>query len=100
MRQAAGKWLWHHPPLEKFLIPYKNFVCMPNKKILFVLLFLFYASLVKTDVSWNDGSRFASVESMVERGTLAIDNSSFFNSTSDKIFYNGHFYSDKAPGMA
>ncbi len=73
---------------------------MPSKKVLFVLLFLFYASLVKTDVSWNDSSRFASVESVVERGTLAIGESSFFNSTSDKVFYDGRFYSDKAPGMA
>ncbi len=73
---------------------------MLGKKILFFMLFLFYASLIKTDVSWNDGSRFASVESMVERGTIAIEGSFFFNSTSDKIFYGGHFYSDKAPGMA
>ncbi len=73
---------------------------MPSKKVLFVLLFLFYASLVKTDVSWNDGSRFAAVESVVDRGTLAIGGSSFFSSTSDKIFYDGRFYSDKAPGMA
>ncbi len=71
-----------------------------RKWALFILLFLFYASLVKTGVSWNDGSRFAAVESVVERGTLAIGDSSFFNSTSDKILYDGHFYSDKAPGMA
>ncbi len=73
---------------------------MGGKWILFIVMFLLYASLIKTDVSWNDGSRLATVESIVERGTLAIDDSSFFNSTSDRIFYNNRFYSDKAPGMA
>jgi hypothetical protein len=67
--------------------------------------------------SWNDGSRLATVESLVDRHTLAIDDSNFVrppadpadnpypvedaalfrNGTSDKLFIRGHFYSDKSP---
>jgi hypothetical protein len=69
---------------------------------------------------WNDGSRLAAVESIVDRGTLAIDGSVFcgapqrlFDSghlpyaadnpglnqvgTSDKLFVRGQFHSDKPP---
>lgn len=67
---------------------------------------------------WNDGSRLATVESIVDRHTLAIDDSSFCqppadairrgcppypgqdqdllaNGTRDKLLIGGHFYSDK-----
>jgi hypothetical protein len=70
--------------------------------------------------SWNDGSRLATVECLVDEGTLAIDHSIFvqvpprtsrhepspygnsephfqLNGTSDKLLINGHFYSDKSP---
>lgn len=65
---------------------------------------------------WNDGSRLATVESLVDRGTLAIDDSIFVKvphggpspypaddrllqqyGTRDKIFVGGHYYSDKSP---
>ncbi len=67
-------------------------------------------------VGWNDGSRLATVESLVDHGTLAIDRSVFVHpdlaqaaggapfgpgslpaGTADKVFVNGRFYSDKAP---
>lgn len=69
--------------------------------------------------SWNDGSRFASVESLVERDTFCIDDSIFLKPTPelsargtppydldnpllrqgtwDRLFINGHWYSDKPP---
>jgi hypothetical protein len=69
--------------------------------------------------SWNDGSRLASVESLVERGTFRIDQSVFLhppaehfergtppydpestllrNGTQDKLFIGGRYYSDKPP---
>jgi hypothetical protein len=68
--------------------------------------------------SWNDGSRLASVESLVDRGTWIIDDSIFVKpqprnttnpyslaissspvetGTLDKVFVHGHFYSDKPP---
>ncbi|HET6881901.1 MAG TPA: hypothetical protein VFI31_17175 [Pirellulales bacterium] len=67
---------------------------------------------------WNDGSRLATVESLVDRHTLAIDDSIFVRSaetadapnpytpgdellrlkgTQDKLFIGGHYYSDKSP---
>lgn len=68
--------------------------------------------------SWNDGSRLATVESLVDRGTLAIDESVFVRvpvqmlregkypyapdnllllkyGTADKLLIDGHYYSDK-----
>ena len=67
--------------------------------------------------SWNDGSRLASVESIVDRHTLAVDDSIFVlapaalardrlaspydapalraTGTKDKLLVGGHFYSDK-----
>jgi hypothetical protein len=69
--------------------------------------------------AWNDGSRLASVESLVERGTFCIDDSPFLvpppelaergapaydpdnpllhKGTLDKLLINGRYYSDKPP---
>jgi len=66
--------------------------------------------------SWNDGSRLATVESLVDRHTWIIDDSIFVqvpqspplpyssrdrdlleHGTQDKLFIDGHYYSDKSP---
>jgi hypothetical protein len=68
--------------------------------------------------AWNDGSRLATVECLVDHGTLAIDNSIFVQvpegpeaaspyppddillrqrGTCDKLLIDGRFYSDKSP---
>ena len=47
----------------------------------------------------NDQSRLATMESLVEQGTFAIDDSTF-KDTVDKIFVNGHFYSGKPPVLS
>jgi hypothetical protein len=64
--------------------------------------------------SWNDGSRLATVECLVDHHTLSIDESIFVRvpatlspydpaapllqlGTQDKLFIDGHFYSDKSP---
>jgi hypothetical protein len=70
--------------------------------------------------SWNDGSRLATVECLVEYHTLAIDRSIFVQvppagggnppvyyskdspdllsaGTLDKLYIDGHYYSDKSP---
>jgi hypothetical protein len=70
--------------------------------------------------SWNDGSRLATVESLVDRHTWIIDHSIFVqvpargasatplpysphdgnlleHGTQDKLFIDGHYYSDKSP---
>ncbi len=49
--------------------------------------------------SWNDRSRLATVESLVERGSLSIDQSKVFE-TGDKILVNGRLYSDKLPMLS
>jgi hypothetical protein len=64
---------------------------------------------------WNDGSRLATIESLVDYHTLAIDRSIFVQvpaesspyppaetglqryGTGDKLWIDGHFYSDKSP---
>lgn len=48
--------------------------------------------------SWNVSSRMAAIESLVHRGTFAIDESPF--KTGDKYRYDGHYYSDKPPFFA
>ena len=47
---------------------------------------------------WNQNSRFDLVRAIVEQGTLRID--AYDENTGDKAFANGHYYSDKAPGLA
>jgi hypothetical protein len=47
---------------------------------------------------WNQNSRFDLVRAIVEQGTLRID--AYHENTDDKAFANGHYYSDKAPGLA
>lgn len=47
--------------------------------------------------SWNDASRLATVESLIDRHTFVIDDSIYTSGTLDKLRINGHFYSDKSP---
>src|SRR5271170_1396457 len=47
---------------------------------------------------WNQNSRFDLVRAVMEQGTLRID--AYHENTDDKAFANGHYYSDKAPGLA
>jgi hypothetical protein len=66
--------------------------------------------------AWNDGSRLATVESLVDRHTFAIDDSIYLNpstaarppydpadalvaryGTLDKLLIDGRYYSDKSP---
>jgi len=60
--------------------------------------------------SWNDSSRLAMVESLVDHHTFAIDRSIYVAAslanvpadngliqTGDKLFIHGHYYSDKTP---
>jgi len=45
---------------------------------------------------WNDGSRMATVQAIVEQNSLAIGQTAFAE-TGDKVYINGTFYSDKPP---
>ncbi|NEQ53141.1 MAG: hypothetical protein F6K11_23890 [Leptolyngbya sp. SIO3F4] len=63
----------------------------------FFLFFLLFVLLTTVQVaSWNDASRMALIQSLVEYGTFIIDDSTFIE-TGDKVFFDQHFYSDKPP---
>lgn len=49
--------------------------------------------------SWADASRLATIESVVERGTLAIDESTYFWQ-GDKVRFDGLYYSHQPPMLA
>jgi hypothetical protein len=46
---------------------------------------------------WNQNSRFDLLRAIVERHTLQID--AYHDNTQDKAHFQGHYYSDKAPGL-
>jgi hypothetical protein len=60
---------------------------------LFVSFAYFYQG-----TGWNQNSHFALGKSLVEQHTVRIDR--YQGLTGDKAFYQGHYYSDKAPGLA
>ena len=61
--------------------------------VLFVSYAYFYAG-----GGWNQNSRFDLIRAIIEQGTLRID--AYHENTRDKAFFRGHYYSDKAPGLA
>ena len=65
--------------------------------VLFLAFLLLWALLTKVYThSWQEESRMATVQTLVEQGTFIIDHTEF-NRTGDKVFINEHFYSDKTP---
>ena len=48
--------------------------------------------------SWNQNSRMDLTRAIVEEHTLRID--SFHANSGDKCYFDGHYYSDKAPGLS
>jgi hypothetical protein len=57
------------------------------------ILILFFYSPIE---SVNPASRLAVVDSILTRGTVATDDSPFFNSL-DMVYVDGHFYANKPP---
>ncbi len=47
---------------------------------------------------WNQNSRFALVRAILEHHTLQID--PYHEHTGDRALFEGHYYSDKAPGVS
>jgi hypothetical protein len=64
---------------------------------LFFLLFLSYAYFYQAG-GWNQNSRFALVRAVTNDWSLRID--PYEGNTGDKAYFEGHYYSDKAPGLA
>jgi hypothetical protein len=68
----------------------------PHVRLVFLLVLIAVGSTHCSSMSWNDDSRMATIQSLVESGTLVIDHSEFVG-TGDKAFVKGHFYSEKPP---
>jgi len=65
---------------------------------LFLLLFVAFIFFHQARFDWaTPYSRLALLHALVEKGTFCID---AFPNTPDKAEYQGHYYSDKAPGTA
>jgi hypothetical protein len=90
---------WHLPrrdqpthKLRRTLIPSKN------ECLLFLVVLVCYVYFFPRWADWNQNSRFDLVRAIVEQGTVRIDD--YYQNTGDYAYYNGHYYSDKAPGTA
>lgn len=69
---------------------------MINKKELKIFLtFFIIAAIFIHWGGWYENSVFSLTEAIVDQHRFAID--SFANQTSDRAYFDGHYYSDKAP---
>jgi len=64
----------------------------------FWLLVLAYGFFVPSIISWNTESHLYAAFSMVDHASVNID--SYQRGLGDKSYFHGHYYSDKAPGLA
>lgn len=69
-----------------------------RREIILALVLLFCYGFFRQAPAWNEYSRYDLVRALAEDGTTSIDR--YHENTGDKAFYNGHYYSDKAPGTA
>ena len=65
---------------------------------LFLLLFLTSAYFLPRWASWSQNSRLDLTMALVDKGTLSIDD--YYTNTGDYAAFEGHFYTDKAPGVS
>ena len=70
-----------------------------NALRIFVIIFVVYFFHICAFRVSNEFTRLALIESLAERQTFIIDESVFFP-TKDIAFYDGHYYSKPAPGLA
>ena len=66
--------------------------------LIFVILLSSYAYFFPRWADWNQNSRLDQAIAIVEKGVLYIDD--YYQNTGDYAFFEGHYYSDKAPGTA
>lgn len=65
---------------------------------LFLTLLICYGYFFPRWADWNQNSRFDLVLAIVDQGTLCIDD--YYQNTGDYALFEGHRYSDKAPGTS
>lgn len=69
-----------------------------RREIILALTLLFMYGFFRQVPVWNEYSRYDLVRALVEERTTRID--SYQDNTGDKAYFQGHSYSDKAPGSA
>ena len=65
-----------------------------SKRLTLLLILVSVITINPRINGWNEASRMALTQSLVEEHSFIIDESVFVNG-GDKVFINGHFYSDK-----
>jgi hypothetical protein len=65
-------------------------------KLLLTLLFVYF--FFTQWYGWNEQSHLSLTQAIIEEQRFEID--SYANQTGDRAYYNGHYYSDKNPGLA
>jgi hypothetical protein len=65
---------------------------------IFIVLLLCYTYFLPRWADWNVNSRMNVALAVVEQGTLSID--AYHQNTGDYAFFEGHYYSDKAPATS
>jgi hypothetical protein len=68
-----------------------------KQAILIFCLLLFCYSYIHQRPGWNQNSRLDLLHAIFVHKTLKID--AYHENTGDKSIHNGHYYSDKAPGI-
>ena len=66
--------------------------------IIFFLLLVCYAYFPPRWAEWNQNSRMDLTLALVEQGRIQIDD--YYENTGDYAVYDGHIYTDKAPGTS
>jgi hypothetical protein len=66
--------------------------------VLFLALLAVYAYVFPRWADWNQNSRLDLILALVDQHSVTID--LYVANTGDYAAFNGHYYSDKAPGMA
>src|SRR4029079_9328543 len=69
-----------------------------RRQLLIAALLLFCCGFFQQEPAWDEYRRYDLVQALVEQGTTRID--TYHSNTGDAAFYQGHWYSDKAPGSA
>ena len=79
--------------------PATNWLTRHRRELCLVLILLIcYGYFFPRWASWSQNSRLDLVLAIVDQATLSID--SYYQNTGDYAYFNGHYYSDKAPGLS
>jgi len=71
---------------------------MKTKEFKIFLTFFIIYSLFASYINWNENSRLDLTMAIVDEHRFEID--TYANNTGDRAVYDGHYYTDKAPGMS